>query len=64
MAWRKGAKKKADEAAEEDLRPGLVSDYSEGRKRKRGGVREDQAAKAHKKKDDNKKSDNETKTIN
>ena len=50
-----------DESAEEDLRPGLVSDYSEGRKRRKGEVREDQAAKAHKKKDDNKKSDDETK---
>lgn len=41
--------------------PGLVSDYSEGRKRGKGEFRENQAAKAHKKKDDNKKSDDETK---
>ena len=56
----KGAKKKADEAAEEVLRPGLVSDYSEGLIRGKGEVLDDQAAKARKKKDNNKKSDDET----
>ena len=61
MARRKGAKKKSTS------RRRRISDQASYRtirteeNERKGEVREDQAAKAHKKKDDNKKSDDETK---